>query len=549
MKTTSAESDQLLRVRAEEALRANGVAKRDTLAHDELRLFHELQVHQIELEMQNEELRCAKSELEELYARYFDLYDLAPLSYFSLNDIGVILKANLTAATLLGVNRDTLVHQPISLFITAEDRDIFNRHCKLHIESGEPQSFELRMEKMDGTPFWANLTSTIVQNPSLPSGQGEHSADVFRIGLLDITARKQAEKAQREMEERHRAIVHTTMDGYWLMNLQGRLLEVNDTYCRISGYSKQELLDMRTPDLEVAESTAEIASRIQTIMEKGKHKYEARYRNKDGSILDVEVCAQYLPIDGGRIVAFLSDITRRKQDEKELQQKNAEIEQFIYTVSHDLRSPLVTVSTFLGYLEQDMAGNNQERIGQDIAFIRGAAEKMKTLLDELLEMSRIGRLETPPVEVSLRVVLAETLINLGGSIREQKVDIRLPAMDLILFGDRLRLCQIWQNLIENALKYSRDGSIPRIDLGLNQDKGETIFYVKDNGIGIAPQYLKKIFGIFEKLDPSSSGAGMGLAMVQRIVEKSGGRIWVESEGVGKGSCFFFTLPRMVKSEE
>jgi signal transduction histidine kinase len=146
-------------------------------------------------------------------------------------------------------------------------------------------------------------------------------------------------------------------------------------------------------------------------------------------------------------------------------------------------------------------------------------------------------------------VLAETLVVLAGSIRERKVDIRLPVADLLLFGDRMRLCQIWQNLIENALKYCRVDGIPRIELGMNQDKVETVFYVKDDGIGIAPQYLEKIFGIFKKLDQSSPGVGIGLAMVQRIVEKSGGRVWVESEGSGKGSCFCFTLPGMLVQSE
>jgi signal transduction histidine kinase len=115
----------------------------------------------------------------------------------------------------------------------------------------------------------------------------------------------------------------------------------------------------------------------------------------------------------------------------------------------------------------------------------------------------------------------------------------------MLFGDRPRFCQIWQNLIENAIKYSRDGTVSRIKLGMQQKNGETIFFVKDNGIGIDPQYHSKIFGIFEKMNPKSPGAGLGLSMIQRIVEKCGGRVWVESEGSGKGACFFFTLPHVV----
>jgi signal transduction histidine kinase len=167
---------------------------------------------------------------------------------------------------------------------------------------------------------------------------------------------------------------------------------------------------------------------------------------------------------------------------------------------------------------------------------------MKLLLDELLEMSRIDRVETPLIRVSLIVVVVEVLDIMAGIISERKVDIQLPNTDLILFVDRTRLCQVWQNLIENAIKYSHNDSVPKIELGVESLNGETIFFVKDNGIGIDPQFHSKIFGIFDKLDPKSPGAGIGLSMVQRIVEKCGGRVWVESGGVGHGSCFRFTLP-------
>jgi len=245
------------------------------------------------------------------------------------------------------------------------------------------------------------------------------------------------------------------------------------------------------------------------------------------------------------LIGTIMDITDRKLTEEELNKKNAENEQFIYTVSHDLRSPLVTVKTFLGYLEKDMAENNRDRVAQDLQFIHGAADKMKLLLDELLEMSRITRVVTPPVYIALSKVVDEALNSLAGIISERKVAIHLQKTDLMLFGDRPRLCQIWQNLIENAIKYSRDDTTPRIEIGVRQENSETVFFVKDNGIGIDQQYRQKIFGIFEKLDPGSPGAGLGLSMVQRIIETFDGKIWVESDGIGTGSCFYFTLHKSI----
>ncbi|MBL0224521.1 MAG: PAS domain S-box protein [Geobacteraceae bacterium] len=264
------------------------------------------------------------------------------------------------------------------------------------------------------------------------------------------------------------------------------------------------------------------------------------------------LCNAY-PVTGARgellkVVVTFSDITLRKQIEDELRAKSAEIEQFIYTVSHDLRSPLVTIKTFMGYLEKDMAEGNRESLAQDIHYIHGAADKMKLLLDELLEFSRIGRIEAPLVKVPLRELLDEVLGTMAGAISERSVDIHLPEAGLIISGDRTRLSRLWQNLIENAVKYSRNDIMPRIEIGWQQVNAETVFFVQDNGIGINPSHLGRIFGIFEKLDPGSPGAGLGLSMVQRIVEKYGGRIWVESDGTGTGSCFRFTLPWALKGE-
>jgi len=240
-------------------------------------------------------------------------------------------------------------------------------------------------------------------------------------------------------------------------------------------------------------------------------------------------------------------LVEHRLTELELQAKNADIEQFIYTVSHDLRSPLVTIKNFMGHLEQDMHTGDQERIEQDFRFIHSAADRMKLLLDELLELSRIGRIEAPPSKISFQEIVTEVMDSLAGIINEKGAQVTIAKSDLVLTGDHRRLCQVWQNLIENAIKYSRDDLPPSIELGIMHTVDERIFYVKDNGVGIRPEYQDKIFRIFEKLDPHSPGAGLGLSMVQRIVEKNGGRIWVESEGEETGTCFLFTLPHMIAS--
>jgi signal transduction histidine kinase len=175
-------------------------------------------------------------------------------------------------------------------------------------------------------------------------------------------------------------------------------------------------------------------------------------------------------------------------------------------------------------------------------FIHTAADRMESLLNELLEMARVGSTTSISEKVTFQELVGEALNAVAGQTSTGSVDIRLSAADPTLYGDRQRLLQIWQNLLDNALKYMGDQTSPRIEINIEQQPGETVFIVCDNGIGIAPEFHEKVFGIFEKLDRQTGGVGMGLTMVKRIVEMNGGRIWVESEGKGSGSCFRFTLP-------
>ena len=233
--------------------------------------------------------------------------------------------------------------------------------------------------------------------------------------------------------------------------------------------------------------------------------------------------------------------TEREALITELEVKNAELERFTYAVSHDLKSPLITIGGFLGLLEQDVAGGDLERVKGDIKRIEGAAGKMQQRLDELLELSRIGRLVNPPEEISLQELAREAVDLVAGRITERGVQIEiLPDLPLI-FGDHPRLLEVLQNLIDNAVKFMGEQKEPRIEIGARQNGDETVCYVRDNGIGIEPCYHDKIFGLFNKLNQDSEGTGVGLALVKRIVEVHGGRIWVESEGHGKGSTFCFTI--------
>lgn len=250
-----------------------------------------------------------------------------------------------------------------------------------------------------------------------------------------------------------------------------------------------------------------------------------------------------IALENARLYSDLqADLAIRQSLISELESKNAELERFTYTVSHDLKSPLFTIRGFLGYLEQDALAGNLERMKSDIQRITDATERMQQLLNELLELSRVGRLRNAPGYVPFEELIREAVALVQGRIMEGGVTVHIDANMPTVYGDRPRLLEILQNLVDNAAKFMGGQPNPRIEVGWQEEEaGRPIFHVRDNGMGIPAEHHDRIFGLFNKLDVKADGTGIGLALVKRIVEVHGGRIWVGSEP-GIGSTFYFTLP-------
>jgi signal transduction histidine kinase len=243
------------------------------------------------------------------------------------------------------------------------------------------------------------------------------------------------------------------------------------------------------------------------------------------------------------------EIAERKRVEEErekfieeLGKQNAELERFTYTVSHDLRNPLVTIKGFLGMLDKDLKENRLDRIQNDFQRIAGATDKMDALLSDLLELSRIGRVINPPEETDLSKLIRESLESLDARIHSKNVAVIISPDLPTIYCDCLRLREVFENLIDNAAKYMGNQPEPTIEIGVRDTGNEPVIFVKDNGIGIEERYQSRIFTLFEKLNPTVEGTGVGLTLVKRIIETQGGKIWVESEGLGKGTTFCFTIP-------
>jgi ABC-type amino acid transport substrate-binding protein/nitrogen-specific signal transduction histidine kinase len=253
-----------------------------------------------------------------------------------------------------------------------------------------------------------------------------------------------------------------------------------------------------------------------------------------------------------RTAELRQEIVERQQREAEiatknleLDKKNAELERFTYSISHDLKSPLVTVKTFLGFLKKDLEAGDQEKIGRDLHYMHSATNKMGQLLADLLTMIKVGQTGLTKEQITFRHVVEDALSTLAGAITEHNVQVQVDDVPLLLYGERTQLVAIWQNLIDNAIKYRSLHIPPSIAIGLEQTHEGPVFHLRDNGRGIDPCYQEKIFGLFDQLNPAIEGSGLGLALVKRIVELNNGRIWVESSGSETGSCFKFTLPAVI----
>ncbi len=226
----------------------------------------------------------------------------------------------------------------------------------------------------------------------------------------------------------------------------------------------------------------------------------------------------------------------------QLEQKNTELERFPYTVSHELKSPLVTVNGFLGLLEKDMAADNRKNIEKDMAKISGAIDIMSKQLEDLLELSRVGRVVSPPTQFPINVLCREVVQMMQGLIDERGATVEIAHNMLGVYADQARIREVIKNLVENGIKFVSAGCKPRVEITAESQGDKVLCRVSDNGPGIEPRFQEKVFGLFDRLDSSVPGTGVGLALVKRIIDIHDGSIWIESQGDGQGCCFCFTLP-------
>lgn len=530
------------------------------------RLLHELQVHQVELEAQNQDLREAHRLLEESRNRYADLYDLAPVGYVTLNRKGLIQEINLPGAEMLGVERSRLIGLPFNLHVASSDKPSFREYLRRCQAESRPGTTELHLSRKDGTTLEVELRSVPVPNPG-------HKTPAYLTTITEITQRRALEESLREGEALFRTVFEQAGIGIALADNAGRLRQTNPALQKILGYSEAELVGRTlaefTPpeDLPLDENlSAELAAG-----KRESYQIEQCYRRKDGQTIWGSLTITQVRNRQGKpsfTIGMVEDVTEYKRAEQlilhlnqdlqgraaELSLANEELDSFSYSVSHDLRTPLTAITNFASVLLEDYGAQFPDDGQRFLNLIQENAVAMARLIQDLLTFSRMSRQplnkETVATGQLVRQVL-EKLRNVEPSREVEVVIGDLPPCQ----ADPALLTQVWVNLLTNAFKFTSKCERTRVEIGAlispaarpppAKSEGEmpVVYFVKDNGVGFDMEQAGKLFGVFHRLHSEEDypGTGVGLAIVERIIRRHGGKVWAESVA-GQGASFYFTLP-------
>src|SRR5688572_11735190 len=494
-------------------------------------------------------LAQAGGDLSEAQRIAQELIDILPVPIFIKARDGRYLAVNRAWEQFFGMVRGEFVGKqvndlyPNAPWVAEEHRAMDEELWK---KPGS-QSYEIKIVTRP-----AGARSTIYHKATFPGPGGEVAGLMGTI--IDVTGRKKAMRALRQSEERFRQTFELAASGIAHVGLDGRFLKVNRALSRILGYAPEELVgrtvkEVSHPDdrsVTDAERSRMFAGDIESVH------FEKRYLRKDGAPVWVDLTVALVRDAGGQPeyeVAVFDDVTEKKHAEDELRaanqelaRSNAELEQFAYVASHDLQEPLRMVASYTQLLGRRYGDRFDGDAREFMAYIVDGAARMKQLIEDLLAYSRVGTRAREFKRVRLAAVLERACINLRAALEESGAEITHDALGEV-DGDELQLAQLLQNLISNAIKF-RGAAAPRVHVACAEKEAEYEIAVQDNGIGIEAQYFERIFMVFQRLHDKGQypGTGIGLAICKKVVDRHGGRMWVESRP-GAGSRFLFTLPK------
>ena len=543
-----------LRKRAEAFLEKTPSTVKEMPAEDIKGLIEELRIHQVELEMQGDELRRSQEELEDARDRYLDLYDFAPVGYFTVSEEGIILEANLTAATLLGVVRSALVGMPFSRFIVKEDKDLFYFHRRKLLESRDRERCELKFVKQDGQEFYAGLEWVYVEKP-------EQAFKGFRISLIDIHEKKKAEMALAESEWQKALILNSTTARIFFVDKGLKVKWANRVAGELAGLAETALVERPCYEIWQQRDAPCEKCPVLSAIETGEP--------MEGEVMDPHGTSWFLrayPAFGEKgellgITEVAHDITKQKELEAQLRQaqKMEAVGSLAGGIAHDFNNILAVILGNAELALDDVRPPNPA--GECLKEICIAAIRAKEMVQQLLAFSRKTGLVTNPVDVT--PIIRDAVKMLRSAIPASVVFKEHIGEDpCVVLGDTAQINQIMMNLVTNAAQaMPEERGLVEVALENRLLLKKTPCFnwvlppghyvklsVRDTGEGMGPDIMDRIFDPYYTTKGVGKGTGMGLSVVHGIVKRHGGGIRVMSEP-GKGTLFEVYFPAVKKTIE
>jgi PAS domain S-box-containing protein len=499
--------------------------------------------------------RAAEKHLGQMEGRYRGLLEAAPDAMVVVNPAGEIVLLNVQAEKQFGYQRDELVGQKVKNIIPEGFAERLIADGTRSAADALAQQMGTGIELIGRRKNRSAFPIEIMLSP-LESSEGT----LVTAAIRDISVRKTAEKHLAQMEGRYRGLLEAAPDAMVVVNQSGLIVLLNVQAEKKFGYHRDELVGQKVKNI-IPEGFAErlVADALRSVEDALAQQIgtgiELTGRRKNGTQFPIELMLSPLEsAEGILVTAAVRDITVRKQADanllskvEELKRSNEELGQFAYIASHDLQEPLRMVASYTQLLARRYKGKLDSDADEFIAFAVDGASRMQRLIQDLLAYSRVGTKGRDMVEISSEEALQQALINLRGAIEEKGALVTHDSLPPVI-ADDMQLVQLFQNLVGNAIKYQSSG-IPKVHISaVKNGDNKWTFSVKDNGLGIDPQYFEKIFGMFQRLHKREEfdGTGIGLAICKKIVERHGGSITVESQP-GQGSTFRFGLAESEKN--
>ncbi|MEM7230006.1 MAG: ATP-binding protein [Planctomycetota bacterium] len=430
-------------------------------------------------------------------------------------------------------------------YYTAESRPIIEATIEAAINEGTPFDVELSIRTAAGRRIFVRSMG----EPEFEDGRCVRLSGVFQ----DVTTRREAENRLRLTQ----FTIERSPDSVFWVDRGGHVMFVNETACNVLGYTQEELLKLRVMDINPTVDAVSWGDLVAAIKNQRSIVLESRHRAKDGTIIPVEVSCNHVLYDGQEFFcAFARDISDRLAAAQELHRYNAELEksnreleQFVYTASHDLKAPLVTIAGYAGYLADDLRDDRYDDLPDYVDRIERNAQRMRDTIDDLLDLSRIDREASEAVDVDLCELANEACETNRALLDERQVTVKIDFEVESWRADVVRLRQVMANLVTNAIRHGCLSPSNAIEIGsVAGSDNELRIYVRDFGPGIDPEHHERIFRLFHRLTNEPGSTGVGLAIVRRVAECHGGTAWVDS-APGEGATFWVSLQQPCSSLE